>query len=149
MLGLGCLFTKTAHRARRNLMTKVLNITDRLKNKKQLRQADIYQRRLEALQKVVYCSSCHLRCAMCGSYLEESRSADSGVSKAVDFTLCESCRIEFKDFLKLSRGRGKSDIVWHNKEWVRLWTTWLDFQHAINGFRDSDEFKEIPRESDS
>jgi hypothetical protein len=35
-----------------------------------------------------------------------------------------------------------SHIPWHNKEWKKMWSIWLDDQQAIREFRNSEEFKQ-------
>ena len=49
-------------------MEKVLNITARLEKKRQKEQVEAYRDKFEAMQRVLQCSACHFRCAMCGRH---------------------------------------------------------------------------------
>ena len=101
-------------------------------------------------QRAVQCSSCHLKCAMCGSHLEDDDSSDCPpVSSSVNFNLCETCNSEFDDYLKMVSSQKSSGIFWHNEEWLELWSAWLDYQEAIGAFRNSKEFRQLFKESES
>jgi hypothetical protein len=47
----------------------------------------------------------------------------------------------------MSREKKGSGIFWHNDEWMKLWTAWLDYHKAIGEFRNSNEFKRLLKES--
>jgi hypothetical protein len=123
-------------------MTKVLNIEDRLEEKK--RKQEVYDQRhkLGTLQRVVQCASCHFRCAMCGYHIEAADSPNPDASSSAGFHLCESCRAEFEDFLKMKNADKGSHIPWHNNEWKKMWSAWLEYQQAIRRFRNSEEYKQ-------
>ncbi len=129
-------------------MNKVLNITDRLKDKKKKHRKEIYHQKTEAVLRIVQCSSCQLSCAMCGSHLDTTDSSCPQASSHPDLNLCESCRAEFDDFLEMSKEKKGSDIFWHNKEWMDLWSAWLHYRKAIEEFRHSNEFKRLIKEPD-
>ena len=126
-------------------MEKILNITNRIEEKKQKEQIKTYRHKIETVQKVIQCSLCHFKCAMCGYHLESTDQSPSQVSSLPDLFLCENCRDEFEDFSKMKSEKRGSDIRWHNKEWINLWSAWLDYQHAIRGFKDSGEFKQLTK----
>lgn len=126
-------------------MEKILNITGRIEEKKQKQQAESYRNKIETAQRIVRCSSCHFRCAMCGYHLESSDRSSSQVLSHLDLCLCENCRNDFEEFLSMRNGKKESDIPWHNKAWLKLWSSWVDYQQAIREFSDSDEFKQSYR----
>ena len=129
-------------------MDKVLNINDRLQDKKRKRHEELHRQKAEALQRVVQCSSCQLSCAMCDSHFDMPDVVCPPASSYPDLNLCESCRAEYNDFLEISKGDKDSDIFWHNEEWVGLWAAWLDYHKAIEKFRTSKEFKQLINESE-
>jgi len=55
---------------------------------------------------------------------------------------------EFEDFLGMSREKKGSNIFWHNQEWVKLWSAWLDYYQAMGEFRNSTQFKQLSKELD-
>lgn len=126
-------------------MNNVLNIKDRLEEKRQKQQAEAHRHKVEAVQRFIQCASCHYRCAMCGYHLEATDSSCPSELSPYNISLCESCRAEFEDFTKILNGRKGSNVSWHNKEWMELWSAWLDYIKAIKEFRDSDGFKQLTK----
>jgi len=129
-------------------MDKVLNITDRLKNKKHKENEEVYRQKAETVQRVVQCSSCQLSCAMCGTHLESTESCCPPATSYPNLNLCEYCRAEYNDYLEMSAGNKRSDIFWHNNEWIKLWSAWVEYHKAIKKFRNSKEFKQLTKESE-
>jgi hypothetical protein len=78
---------------------------------------------------------------MCG-YRLDAPDASCPTSSHSDFDLCEGCRSELEDFLKIKRGEKVSDVLWHNEKWMTLWSAWLDYTQAIKELKDSREFKQ-------
>lgn len=126
-------------------MEKVLNITSRLEHKRRKEQAEEYRDRFQAVQRVLQCSACQYKCAMCNWHIDRSDPSDPPKpSSPTEFTLCESCRAEFEAFRKASQeGSLESDVFWHNKEWLELWRSWLNYQRSIEKFRNSFDFNNI------
>lgn len=125
-------------------MNKVLNFTDRLEDKKREKQLKAHHYKLKTIQRIVQCSSCHFRCAMCGYHMDAKDPSSSTASTSPrNFVLCESCQAEFEDFVQIKSGKRQSNIFWQNKEWVKLWSAWKDYQQAIGDFRNSREFKQL------
>ena len=127
-------------------MKKVVNINDRLKDKKRKHEVELYNNKVEILQRLVHCSSCQFKCAMCGDDLKAYESPCPQNLAPSGIILCKICRTEFEEFLKLTKENKKSDIDWHNEEWKNLWATWLDYQHAIAEYRNSKEFRQLSLE---
>jgi len=127
-------------------MDKIVDIRKRIEGRKQKEQLKQYSGKVETIQKVVQCSSCHFRCAMCGIHTEMTDSSNDSDSSSLDLTLCESCRSEFDDFLSVSRGEKRSNVFWHNNEWFEMWSAWLDYRQAITDFMDSPEFELLVEE---
>ncbi len=126
-------------------MEKILNITDRLEEKRRKREMEENRQRIETLEKIVLCSSCHFRCAMCGHHLNATDPSCPASSSSPGFTLCETCQAEFETFQEIKSGEGHPDALWHNEEWIDLWSAWLEYHKAINEFRNSTEYKQSAR----
>ena len=124
-------------------MDKVVNIEKRLASRKQERELEEQRGKIGAIQKLIQCSSCHFRCALCGQHLSESDCSGKGLSSAFGFAFCDGCGAEFEEFLAVSRGKKSPEVSWHNKEWVKMWSAWLDYRQSINGFVGSPEFKSL------
>jgi len=125
-------------------MEKVLSITTRLEDRKRKEQVQEYRDRFEAIQRVLQCSACQYKCAMCNRHIDRSDSSDPLPSSPTEFILCESCRSEFEAFMQASQEREvKPDVFWHNNEWIELWTCWLNYQRSIYNFRNSFNFNNM------
>ncbi len=129
-------------------MNKVYNISHRLEGKKQKQQVEAFRNRSETVQRIVQCASCHYRCTMCGCYLRGADLSCPPASSDLDFILCEICRAEFEDFAREVSGKEGSGIFWHNKEWIKVWSAWLNYQQTIKDFRNSSEFKQMTKKLD-
>ena len=127
----------------RDPMDKVFNITDRLKDKKRKQQAELYRNKIETIQRIVQCASCHFKCAMCGHHLNTPDSSCPPTLAPSGLNLCENCRAEFEDFLEISKGKKTSNIFWHNDEWGKLWAAWMAFHQAVSEFKRSTEFQQL------
>ena len=121
------------------IMDKIVDIKERLKLNKHKRRLERDREKIEAIQKVIQCSSCHFRCSMCGIQLKDTE-ASTHCASSSGYPFCESCRGEFEDFLAVTRGQ-RSDTFWHNKEWVDMWSAWVDYRKALMEFINSPEFK--------
>jgi len=131
------------------IMEKVVSIQDRIKSQKQKRRLEQYQRRVDTIQKVTHCSACHLKCAMCGQYLEVTEVSTDPYVTRHEYVFCESCRAEFEDFLALSQGVKKNQVLWHNKEWKRMWSAWVQYRQSITDFVNSKEYQLLLEEPDT
>jgi hypothetical protein len=83
---------------------------------------------------------------MCGLYLKEEDSTKETPHASLGLMLCASCRSEFDDFLSVSRGQQQSEVFWHNKEWVKMWSAWIEYRKAMTAFVGSPEFKLLMEE---
>ena len=128
------------------MMDKIVDICDRIESKKQKIQAEKYRGKLEAIQKLIQCSACNFRCAMCGHHVDVAESSHGTPPVSLGFSLCETCRDEFEDFLSVTEGGKTSDVSWHNEDWVKMWSAWLSYRRAITGFINSREFKRLMQE---
>ena len=129
-------------------MSNVIKIDNKLEEKKRKQQFKDYHEKVDSILRTVQCSSCHLKCAMCGYHMDASECGRSQGGYFHDFMLCEECRHEFDDYLDSSHGQGGKKIIWHNDEWKDLWASWLKFQKAIKEFRNSAEFRQLMEEAD-
>ena len=129
-------------------MDKIINIRERIESRIQERKLERYRGKMEAIKTVAQCSSCHFKCAMCGLHLKKTDPSANSTSPSVGFIFCESCGEEFENFLSISEGEKRPDIFWHNKEWMNMWSAWINYKKAIKGFINSPEFKLLRDELD-
>jgi hypothetical protein len=128
-------------------MEKVSSITERIEDKKRRHEILRFRNVLRTVQRTVQCSSCSLKCCMCGAPMESAGPPvpeRAGISR--EFHLCEGCGAEFEDYLDLVQGGKASGLFWHNREWIRLWSSWMEYQTAIGEFRNTPEFRRLQGE---
>lgn len=118
-------------------MDKIVNIRDRIESQRQKKQIEQNRQKIDAIQKVIQCSLCHFRCAMCGLHI---KATDFPPHSSPGYAFCEQCRGEYEAFLAISKGE-HSDVFWHNKEWVNMWSAWIKYRQAMTSFINSPEFK--------
>lgn len=119
-------------------MKKIISFEERIEHKRQKERLEQYRGKIETIQKVLHCSSCHLKCAMCGSQIDGSVSHVPG---HLGLQFCQCCKEEFEEFLAIRKGQKESDLFWHNKEWREMWSSWLEYRKAMSAFLRSAEFK--------
>lgn len=129
-------------------MTKLVDITDRLEEKRRGRQVHLHREKLEAIKRIAYCSSCRLRCALCGCTLDGLKEGALPNLASPHLNLCESCRSDFEDFLDTVSRQKSPQLPWHNEQWKKLWSAWLEYQRAVREFRNSSEVKRLMQEID-
>jgi hypothetical protein len=127
-------------------MTKIVDMQGQIQKKKEKELLEKYRGRVETIQKMVQCSSCHFRCAMCGVQVE--RHGDEKNSPP-GLTFCEGCRLEFEEYQDVSKGRKQPDVFWHNREWLNVWSSWLSYRRAVASFMNSREFRLLMEEMKS
>ena len=130
-------------------MEKIVSLQKRIENKKQEDLRKQYRGKIQAIQKVAQCSSCHLRCSMCGLYLKPVDSTDHSHTTHSEYTFCENCKEDFEEFSAITRGEKQPQLFWHNEEWMNMWSTWLNYRKAIKRFIDSPEFKLLVEDLDA
>jgi len=126
-------------------MDKILSITGRIENKKRLEQIESNRDKFDAVQRLLQCGSCRFKCAMCGTNAEKPESSNSQRKPHPEFRLCESCGAEFEDYMKIAEKKGQPhDVFWHNREWLNMWSCWVEYQRSLNKFRQSFNIKQLP-----
>ena len=121
-------------------MDNIVNIEQRLEKKKRKEHLEKHRHKVRSLQRSIQCSSCRLRCAMCGFHVEAKKPSNQQFKLSHGFALCEDCRTEFEDFLSVARDGELSELFWHNKEWREMWSAWLHYRDALKAFIASPEF---------
>ncbi|MFO7459375.1 MAG: hypothetical protein R6X07_02025 [Desulfatiglandales bacterium] len=127
-------------------MTKIVDMQHQLRKKRQKELLEKHRGRVETVQKMIQCSSCHFRCSMCGMQLEGGSGA---VKSYPGLAFCEGCRQEFDEYQNISRGKKQPEVFWHNTDWMNVWSSWLSYRRAISAFMNSREFKLLIEEMES
>ncbi len=124
-------------------MAEVIDFSNRKKIKEDLNHAD----RLESLRTLVRCQQCAMSCGKCGGKGETAHLVSRPGSNAT-FRLCPGCLEEYLDLVSyLESGSDSGNPSWYNREWVRQWLAWLDYQLALVNYSNSPEVLQILQET--
>ena len=127
-------------------MKKIVELKDRIEHNRQKESLRQLGGKIETIRKITQCSSCQLRCAMCGAQVQtDGLGKDSGQAYH-GLRFCGSCGEEFDEYLAIIRGEKQPTVPWHNEEWRDMWSTWLGYRKAMAAFTDSSEFKLLMEE---
>jgi len=127
-------------------MSKIVDMRERIATKKQKEQLEKYRGRTETIQRMIQCSTCHFRCAMCGLQVKSGDPVERPSRETFGLTFCEGCREDFEEYLAVTKGKREPNLFWHNKEWLDLWSALLGYRRAITAFIASREFKLLVEE---
>jgi hypothetical protein len=140
---------KRRHGVETDDMGKIFNLQDRILRKGHRETLKAYQERAVSIRKVIHCSSCHQRCAMCGTQLQTTDTWRRPVLSAPGIIFCEGCREEFDDYIAISRGEKEPNVFWHNQAWLDMWAAWLRYKKTVSHFIDTPEFGFLMEELDT
>jgi len=124
-------------------MTKVIDIEDRLRLEQRKKAKVEKAKKLEAVRKMMQCSRCLARCARCGVQFDTTEMYKRYPGP---YRLCSFCQEEYDDFLRIIEKGQESPCYWHNREWLALWRSWVDYQQAMKTYNESPEFIDLVRE---
>ena len=129
-------------------MADVISLDDKLDLAKNKKAALIQRRKVIAVQKVLQCTQCALKCEKCGIQITHNYQGQEKYKKnlRVPYRLCASCSEEYVDYINHHRGKGDPDSYWHNEPWLDLWKKWIDYQGAIDSYLKSKEFLQLLHE---
>jgi hypothetical protein len=124
-------------------MTKVIDIEDRLRLEQRKKAKVEKAKKLEAVRKMMQCCRCLARCARCGIQFDTTEMYKRYPGP---YRLCSFCQEEYDDFLRITEKGQESLCYWHNREWLALWRSWMDYQQAMKTYSESPEFIDLVRE---
>jgi hypothetical protein len=111
---------------------------EKRRQEQQREKADaMLDEKIVVLKKILQCARCQLKCSRCGTQIEDGNEANN---PSLPYPFCSSCRNEYELYLEISREGSRAGRSWHNKEWMKVWRTWLQHQHALDQYRNSKEF---------
>lgn len=124
-------------------MTNIISIENKRHLSERKKQAILKKRKVLAVQKLLQCTRCSLKCEKCGTQISDAqlRRDQSGLGATVPYRFCEGCSEEYGDYIDRLKGGGNSEWYWHNDAWLEGWRLWIDYQGATDRYIKSKEFK--------
>ena len=123
-------------------MDKITNLTDLIEEKKHKEQIRLSRHIIDSLRWLISCTACKSKCAMCAKPFTDNAGI-SVMAGNLKFSLCENCNTEYESYKASATHENANQRFWHNKEWVALWHSWIEYQKAVQNFKNSKEFKEF------
>jgi hypothetical protein len=126
-------------------MADIIEFDKKAQDLKCSRDQSLRERKLEALKKVFQCSRCLLKCAKCGSQVEEE--AEERCQCFGPYRFCRNCREEYQEYRGRIEGkRPNAQFYWYNEKWMKVWESWLKHQLCLDEYRQSKEFLQLLEE---
>ena len=129
-------------------MADIISLNDKLQRAEEKRAACDRRRKIRAVQQVLQCSRCSLKCEKCGVQLECGCEAPPSAQTGHSYHFCEGCGEEYQAYQRCLQGDGDGDpaCYWHNAAWLAAWKHWLDYQRAKQDYINSPEFLRLMQE---
>ena len=129
-------------------MANVIAIDKKMQLKAVERSARTRKRKILAVRKVFHCTHCASKCEKCGTQIGVLPVDEAGASlqTKVPYHFCESCTVEYLDYMDRLQGGGNPEFYWHNQTWQAIWENWLAYQTSIERYLKSAEFLQLLQE---
>lgn len=126
-------------------MAEIISISQKRQISKAQKAVLVKKQKILAVQKVFQCTHCAYKCEKCGTQIQKNHLQEKrGRHRPqLPYRFCNSCYEEYLDYIERLQGRGAPDCYWHNKEWLRVWRAWIDYQGSIDAYLKSNEFTKL------
>ena len=133
------------------IVADVISIDNKLQLSEGRKKEILKKRKVLAVQKVLQCTRCALKCEKCGTQISEAqlRRATAESRPKQPYRFCEGCLDEYLDYIERLKGRGDEQCYWHNDIWLEGWRLWIDYQGTVDRYLKSKEFKQLVKELQS
>lgn len=127
-----------------NNMADIIDIEERLKHEKKKKDEIERIKKVSLLKKFIECTQCMLKCAKCGVQMDLPEAVNRDIS--IPFRFCSNCQEEYEEYIKRQLGQGTPSYYWYNEKWMDIWRHWIEYQNAVLGYKETEEFKRLLRE---
>ena len=62
------------------------------------------------------------------------------------YSFCDSCSEEYIEYIDTLKGKKDEALYWHNDAWMKVWSTWIEHQGAVDSYLKSKEFEQLLNE---
>ncbi|NNF97778.1 MAG: hypothetical protein HKM93_00205 [Desulfobacteraceae bacterium] len=121
----------------------IISIDKKLQLNKKKKAALEKRHKIMAVRKIFQCTHCASKCEKCGTQVSSVPGGDHTNRRIIPYRFCESCRTEYIDYIDRLQGRGDNQNYWHNESWITVWSTWIEYQNAIDQYLKSKEFVKL------
>lgn len=125
-------------------MADIIDIEGRLKDEKRKKEQIERVKKVSLLRKFIECTQCLLKCSKCGIQMDLPEAVNRDIS--IPYRFCLNCQEEYEEYLKRQLGQGDPAHYWYNDQWMNIWRQWIEYQKALEKYKESAEFKRLIRE---
>jgi len=127
-------------------MADIIALEERIRKQREQALSQKKIKRLNSFWMALQCSGCHLKCPKCGFQLEAPQ--PQTISEELPVRLCQACWEEYLLYREMTSGRTPvaEQAYYHNQAWLEIWTSWLQYQRSLQGYRNSKEFLRLLEE---
>ena len=121
-------------------MADLIDFKKKTETLQQAEEGKLKKFKIESLRKHFQCMRCAFRCARCGSQIADEEYTALQPYNA-PYPFCSVCYEEYLIYMKKRRGEPiDRKYYWFNDEWEKTWDGWLNYQKAMELYRESAEF---------
>jgi hypothetical protein len=133
-------------------MADIISLNEKIQLSKEKTAGMMFRRKLLAVQKLMQCSQCSIKCEKCGTQIvaqtcpAETERQKAGMNLRVPYRFCESCSEEYIDYIERLKGSGDKECYWRNEHWLEAWRKWTDYRSAVDSYTKTKEFLQLLHE---
>jgi hypothetical protein len=126
-------------------MDNIISLDKKLKFTREKQASIARKRKLLAVRKIFRCTHCVSKCEKCGTQIGVENRPDIPEYR-IPYHFCDSCAEEYVDYIDRLKGEKDQDLYWHNDAWMKVWSTWIEHQGAVDSYLKSKEFEQLLEE---
>ena len=123
-------------------MGNIISLDKKIKFTQQKQDAIVRKRKLLAVRKIFRCTHCAAKCEKCGVQITGENNPESPEFR-VPYNFCGSCSEEYIDYIERLKGKQNEALYWHNDAWIKVWSTWIEHQGAVDSYLKSKAFQQL------
>ena len=123
-------------------MGNIISLDKKIKYTREKQDAIVRKRKLLAVRKIFRCTHCVSKCEKCGVQVTAENNPKVPGFR-IPYTFCDSCSEEYVEYIDMLKGKRNEASYWHNDAWIKVWSSWIEHQGAIDSYLNSKEFKRL------
>ena len=123
-------------------MGHIISLYEKLKGTRKKQNAIIRKRKLLAVRKIFRCTHCVSKCEKCGVQMAADNHPKVPGYRVL-YNFCDSCSEEYVEYIETLKGNKNEALYWHNDAWMKVWSSWIEHQGAVDSYLKSKEFERL------
>ncbi len=123
-------------------MSKIISLNEKLKCTREEQDAIVRKRKLLAVRNIFRCTHCVSKCEKCGVQIGAENRPDGSTFRN-PYNFCDSCSEEYIFYIDTLKGKKNEALYWHNDAWIKVWSTWIKHQDAVDSYLKSKAFQRL------